>query len=991
MVRIHSLPVASLVFAAGCAAGSSPTPPSGNPPVPDGGHTATTTEQTAVSLGMSIMSSDALGAPRLMRSFRPRASVAGMSPEAAARDHVAALAPLWVAQARPMALASTGTQRLRNGATIVKLAQQVDGVPFDQGELHVLMDPNGSLSAVSGTLMPAVAAPTFVSSPSAALERALDRQHGAQRARPAISVAGDEAGWQKLEVAADPQLRVTEARARRVLARDNGATTAAWELEVFGDAAPDPLTDPSIAAPSARRYLVADGTGKIISDTDLMLHDAFAYRVYAETTGNRRPLDGPLPDFSPHPTGFPDGSAPVGFVDPNLVVMDAFNAPIDKWLPDNATTTSGNNAEAFSDLDGTGTFTAGDVRPEVRAGRVLNYRYDPTIEPLATPDQIKAGVTSTFFLTNWMHDWWYDSGFTEATGNAQVDNYGRGGIAGDPIVVLAQAGALVGSRDNASMSTPADGRSPRMRIFVFTTSTQTQVAAPFGAIRSEAFSAAPHTFELTGTVAIADDGVAPGNDGCQPITTDLTGKIALITFSGVCGSAATVNDAKAAGAIGVILADGTLDDPRAFAGSVAANIPGLAIGKTDGETLAAAVAAGPVTVTLRSAPFGVERDGDLDSGVSGHEWAHYLHHRLAVCNTGAQCGGMSEGWGDFNGLLLQLRETDNRDSTYAQGSYADADGTPNAAYFSIRRFPYSRDRSKNALSFRHIADANPLPTGMPGRLNGNPNSEVHNAGEVWALMLFEAFNVLIDEHGVPIARRRITDYAVAGLLMTPPEATFTEARDAILAAASAFDTDDVLLMAAAFAGRGAGSCAVAPNNGVAGNAGVIESGTVAAKLEVGRPSLADDVSGDHDGVLEPGESGLLRVTVANSGAVSAEELIVTATSTNTGIRIGAPIRIAALAPFASADLTIPVALLASAPTGPLTITLRTVAEQTCDRTGVTVVLTTPPGVAPAITAEASIDELDPAAIESRVVATYAAPVANLRAADAAVCITNDTP
>jgi hypothetical protein len=61
---------------------------------------------------------------------------------------------------------------------------------------------------------------------------------------------------------------------------------------------------------------------------------------------------------------------------------------------------------------------------------------------------------------------------------------------------------------------------------------------------------------------------------------------------------------------------------------------------------------------------------------------------------------MSEGWGDFNGLLLQLRDGDNRKGTYAQGSYADATGTPDAAYFSIRRFPYSRDHLKNPLKRR---------------------------------------------------------------------------------------------------------------------------------------------------------------------------------------------------------------------------------------------------------------------------------------------------
>jgi hypothetical protein len=987
MVRIPRLAIPSLVLATACAACSSSSdsvgdpggpPPPIDPMGPGTTSPGTSNERPEVSLGMTIMARNDAGAPRLMRAIRPRAMAAGMTAPLAARGHVAALAPLWLSGARPMAMTEAGTQELRNGATVVRLAQTVGGVVVDQGELRVLMHADGSLAAVSGTLLPDMAPPSFASSASAMLDRALDSQFGGQRPRPAVSDLGAQSGWQKLAVAPDPQVRVSEARARRVIARDGTALTGAWEVEVFGEAPPDPLRDPTIPAPTARRYVVADAGGKILSDTDLTQNDAFVYRVYAETAGNRRPLDGPLTDFSPHPTGFPDGSAPTGTVPSNLAVMEAFNGPVDKWLSDTATTTSGNNVNAFSDLDGNGVFSPGDVRPEVRSRRVLDYRYDTTQEPLATQDQIKAGVVNLFFLDNWMHDWWYDSGFTEATGNAQVDNLGRSGVGGDPFIALAQAGANNGSRDNASMSTPADGLSPRQRIFLFTTSTVIALTTPAGTPHAEGFSAPPHAFDLTGAVAIADDGVAPGNDACQPITSNVAGKIALITFSGVCGSAATVNNARAAGAIGVILADGALDDPRAFAGSATANIPGIAIGKTDGEALAAAVAAGPVTVTVHSAPFGVERDGDLDSGVSGHEWAHYLHHRLAVCNSGQQCGAMSEGWGDFNGLLLQLRDGDNRDGTYAQGSYADASGTPDAAYFSVRRFPYSRDRTKNALSFRHIADENPLPTTTPGRLNGGANSEVHNAGEVWALMMFEAFNTLIDEHGVPVGRRRITDYSVAGLLLTPPEATFIEGRDAILAAASALDTDDMLLIAAAFAGRGAGSCAAAPGNAVRTNNGVVESGTLAGKLELGGLRLDS---------LRPGQSGMLHATISNGGPLAAEQVVVSATTQTTGVQIGNPITIPLLAPFSSADLTIPVKLLSTAPAGSnLVITVKATGQQTCDRAGVTAVLTTPiSSVAMASAAS------NPPLGDSGVVATSQAPATSLDAADSQVCIRIDTP
>jgi hypothetical protein len=292
---------------------------------------------------------------------------------------------------------------------------------------------------------------------------------------------------------------------------------------------------------------------------------------------------------------------------------------------------------------------------------------------------------------------------------------------------------------------------------------------------------------------------------------------------------------------------------------------------------------------------------------------------------------MSEGWGDFNGLLLQMREGDNRDGTYAQGSYADANGTPNAAYFSIRRFPYSRDRTKNDLSFRHIGDENPLPTTTPGRLNGGANSEVHNAGEVWTSMLWEAFNVLADEHGVPVARRRITDYAVAGLLLTPPEATFTEARDAILAAASALDTDDMILMAAAFAGRGAGSCAASPARNSATMTGVVESGTIAAKLATSRATVSDDgTPSDRDGALEPGESGSLRLTISNSSVLAAEDVVITAMTTTAGVTLGKPINAGVVAPLSQADVQIPIKVATSVPSNaPLDVVIQVTSSAGC--------------------------------------------------------------
>ena len=47
--------------------------------------------------------------------------------------------------------------------------------------------------------------------------------------------------------------------------------------------------------------------------------------------------------------------------------------------------------------------------------------------------------TSLFFGVNFVHDFFYDLGFDEAAGNFQADNFGRGGVGGDPVHLNARA------------------------------------------------------------------------------------------------------------------------------------------------------------------------------------------------------------------------------------------------------------------------------------------------------------------------------------------------------------------------------------------------------------------------------------------------------------------------------------------------------------------------------------------------------------------------
>jgi hypothetical protein len=78
-------------------------------------------------------------------------------------------------------------------------------------------------------------------------------------------------------------------------------------------------------------------------------------------------------------------------------------------------------------------------------------------------NDISAAVTNLFAMHNRMHDWTYHLGFSEGNWNAQQNNFGNGGLGGDPILGQSQAGAADGGypaylgRDNANMRTLPDG------------------------------------------------------------------------------------------------------------------------------------------------------------------------------------------------------------------------------------------------------------------------------------------------------------------------------------------------------------------------------------------------------------------------------------------------------------------------------------------------------------------------------------------------------
>lgn len=824
--------------------------------------------------------------PSFVRAGRTQGYLpAGLSdPRTAARIHLDKLAPLYALPAP--ALAAAVVKNLHDpgrGGIIVSLGQEVDGVEIFRERLNLLMHRNLDLVAASGSLHRGASVQTkgaanrWLVSRDSAIAVALGDLYGMPvNASMLAEVGNAPGGYTRFQLAPSMPAQAAQyrfdrpARIKKVFFPMPETLVPGYYVELFSGKVNSRATD-------TYAYVIAADDGRILHRANLTSHVAYNYRVWAETTGNNRPLDAPIEDFTPHPTGMPDGSYP-GFIPPVLVSMEGFNkSPAgtpDPWLPEFSSETRGNNVDAYADDHNPNGFSAGDLRAFTNDKNGFDRIYDTSKDPLDNPDQIMAAVTQLFYTVNWMHDSWYDSGFDEASGNAQFDNYGRGGIGNDPLLAEAQDGALLGYSDNANMSTPQDGESPKMQMYLWSGKANGSLkVTESGAMYAPGFASfGPGQFEITGTVVLAEDADAPKNDICSPITNDVAGKIALID-RGTCSFESKVAEAQKAGAIAAIIANHTAGQPAPDmpGGGMMppVTIPSLSVTLEDGKTMKDTLP-GVITATL-SRSTTVRPDGTIDNTVVAHEWGHYIHNRLVYCFSN-QCGGEGEGWGDFIALTLFVRENDNLDGTYTSSVYAPV-AFPNAGYFGDRRYPYSVDHTKNPLTFKHITDGVDLPAGIPTNAWGLNNAEVHNTGEIWASMMFEGYVLLLKESKKPNprytfeeARRRMQDYVVAGMKLAPTDPTFTEQRDAILNAALAADEQDALLLAQGFAKRGAGSCAKAPERESEDNSGVVESFVVSPALSIVSVTLETTANQcDDDIALDAHETGTLTVEMANTG------------------------------------------------------------------------------------------------------------------------------
>lgn len=798
-----------------------------------------------------------------------------------ARTHVERLAGMWgVAPGTLPTLRAIGEVPARGGK-IARIAQDIDGLPVWGRELRVLVRPGGELATASGTLVGTLTP----------RQRAIFNQ----------DEAGAIAGAVERTYGTRDGVRVDESMARRVWYPQGARLVAAWVVDAYTSRSGTTHGD-------ANRTIIAADTGRVLEHYSLVADAAFQYTVFADTTGDKQPLDGPTEDATPHPTGAPNGFYP-GYIAPSLVTVEALNNTNDAWLADGATETNGNNVDAYADFNAPNGLSANDFRATVTTPGVFGHAYNTAAEPMSSQGQQMAGITSLFYGINWLHDFWYDAGFTEAAGNAQKLNFGRGGVEGDPILAEAQDDALGGSRNNANMATPGDGMSPRMQVFLWSGKEQVRkltVSSRTPEVAAASFG--PKNFNVTAQLVLGTDSMgANPTDGCEPLTNTVTGKIVVVD-RGNCNFTVKAERIQAAGGVAMLVANNAAGPATSLGGTPTTpiTIPSFMVTQAEGATIKGEIAANDTDATLERI-VGVELDGSLDSTLIAHEYGHYVHHRLSLCGNN-MCGAMSEGWGDFLALMLLARAGDDLDGAFPFSVYTTQTFSSDPAYFGIRRAPYSVDTDINALSFRHMSDDEATPTTHPFN-GGGANSEVHNAGEVWAAALWEGY-VALQKAGSSFTdvRQKMAEYVVAGLLLSPPDASPMEVRDAILAAARAADNQaDHDTLIAAFARRGFGSCAVAPPSDSEGFTELVESTIVAGNPQIDAFTLTDDC--DNDSVIDAGETVKLTVRLVNKGHAALSNVKIAVTSDVPGVTVmSPPAAVASLAQLATADLDIEVKL-----------------------------------------------------------------------------------
>ena len=481
------------------------------------------------------------------------------------------------------------------------------------------------------------------------------------------------------------------------------------------------------------------------------------------------------------------------------------------------TNTTGNNIFAYLDRDGNSQPDNGG-QPDGGNDLIFNFPFDPAAETEPS-EYTDASVVNLFYVTNFMHDFAYNYGFDEESGNFQLDNYGNGGPDArdnDWVRARSQFGASIDSTDNASFSPTIDGIPSNLQMYEWTkegaSTKYVQVNAP--AAVAGRYDTGTTGFEWGADfrtsplenvdVVVAEDERNPTSDACSDLinTSEVAGKIVMID-RGTCEFGAKSLRAQEAGAVGVIicnsLSSGTvLMGAGSDGGSV--TIPVVSLSRSDCNKLRVTIPEGlNISFNNPNVPGPDRLTSDFDNGIITHEYAHGISNRLvggsrALClngvpNDNPQNEQMGEGWSDFFALVTTVKQGDAGSKSRGIGNYVNRSGIDGTG---IRPFPYSTDLSINPATYGLIPEY----------------SVPHGVGFVFCSMLWDMYWNFVERYGWSADIKDMTKgnniaikLVMDGMRVTPCQPGFVDGRDAILSQADPKDYD---IIWQAFARRGLG-------------------------------------------------------------------------------------------------------------------------------------------------------------------------------------------
>jgi hypothetical protein len=778
-----------------------------------------------------------------------------------------------------------------NGVTHIYLRQEIAGLEVLDSDLGINVAKDGSVINLHSSFVKDLQAAVNSNSPSLSPAQAVEAvvSHLELTLTEPLAVIETQEGAQRETIFSTGGVASEPIRARLAYQPvDDSNVRLVWNVEL-AEASGEHWWSISVDAANASilagdDYVDHDNWTGAVPDVErnrnLQPRSATASASLVASTASRASLAAAAVAA---PTNVIDGSTynvfAFPFENPNdgartLVTnpADAFASPFG-WHDTNGapgaefTVTRGNNVHAYTDVDNNNNVDPGSD-PSGGANLQFDFPFDQT---QAAPASRNAAVTNLFYWNNIVHDVFYQYGFDEASGNFQVNNYGRGPVVNNVAVggnddVRAEAQDGSGT-NNANFFTPVDGQRPRMQMFVWTypfiravvVNPPSAIAGNYPATGAN-FGPAVTNTGLTGDVALVNDGAGVSStDACEPLVGFPAGKIALLD-RGSCDFVVKVKNAQNAGAIGAIVASNAPGDPVTMGGTDATIvIPAIMVTQASGNLYKANL---PFNATLQvNQNPEPSRDSDFDAAIIGHEYGHGISNRLTGGRTVVNCLNnqeqMGEGWSDFMGLVLTTSPADTPTTQRSIGSYVSFQP---ATGRGIRPTPYTTDMSVNPTTYGQIGGL-----AIP-----------HGVGYAWASMLWEMYWNLVEVHGYNPnvyapwntgGNNLAIQLVIDGMKLQPCRPGFVQGRDAIIQADQQLTGGaNACLIWKAFAKRGLGASANQGSNlsSTDGTQAFDLPATCQAQIDAAPPSMTE--------TLKPLSQSTQTLTITNNSTTHGTDL-----------------------------------------------------------------------------------------------------------------------